>query len=825
MRRPLFFLLTGLVLGEAFVHVFRLTGVFILSVFLFATFLCILFKNKKGKNYHRAVFILLFLSFSFFGGICYYGDFTELSPAPGRIVLKAKVLSVQIKDEASVKVIIGDMGRVDKEAKAYKDPKTAKISGRAQLILKIQRPEDILPDDRLYIRGRVLTIKDPTNPGEFNNRIYYYAQGIRFMIEGDSFQRISRPSFSVRNAAWQLKKRVSEVYRRSLSEEKAALLEAMALGDRTGLSEDQKKAFSENGLAHLLVVSGLHISILGGSLFRFLKKRGAGYFLSCAAGSTILLFYGCMTGFGSSAARAVIMYLVYLLAQLLGADYDIISAMSLSGILLLAEYPARLLEGGFQISYLSVFAIGFVLPLTQSYKEKRTNTLKKRSGMESVSRSEKRTVKKPVRISERLLEAVFSGLIISGVTAPLLMRLFFEWTPLSILLNLFLLPCMVPLMLSAVCGGLAGLVQSAAGKLFLFPAGSLLGLMQTILKYSLSLPGKRMITGCPGYLQLTGIWLLEILVFFVLLYRRLLHALAVFLILVTVGICECKGSVSLLCAMKDNGLQVDMLDVGQGECILIRTPSRKTILIDGGSSSRDKVGRYVIIPALKYYGVKQVNYMLVTHMDEDHNSGLKELFMDQYPVENLLVTDAGKEDPSWQSFCHTAAGAGCEVTRVSRGDTLLLGEVTLTCLHPQAGYQPEERNDNSMVMNLSYRSFDMLFTGDLGEEGERKLVSYVRQKAKGKNKAGKGSGTSIDVLKVAHHGSRYSTGESFLSLYPGIQAALISAGRNNRYGHPHKDLLNRLLSRKITVYKTPQSGAIHLSTNGNHYVINGYIKE
>ena len=183
----------------------------------------------------------------------------------------------------------------------------------------------------------------------------------------------------------------------------------------------------------------------------------------------------------------------------------------------------------------------------------------------------------------------------------------------------------------------------------------------------------------------------------------------------------------------------------------------------------------------------------------------------------------------------TARKAANQVIRISRGHNLTLGGVHLRCLHPGKGYETEDRNDLSLVLALSYRSFDMLFTGDLGEEGEKCLAAYLKGKTL-KSRADNGEHRKkgdlygklpditgdLEVLKVAHHGSRYSTGENFLSLYPRIRAAMISAGRKNRYGHPHPDLLLRLKRKQITAYTTPEKGALSLQTDGLHFRIKGY---
>lgn len=177
---------------------------------------------------------------------------------------------------------------------------------------------------------------------------------------------------SLHRIAGSVRERIDAIYRHILSDTEYALLKAIFLGDKTDLSKEQKHLYEENGMAHLLAVSGLHVSIVGGMLFRFLRKKGRSYAFSCMVGSGILFFYAIMTGFGNSVFRAAVMFFCFLLAQYFGAEYDMISSMSLAGILMLLEQPWRLLESGCVISFASIFSIGMILPIAKELWEKRS---------------------------------------------------------------------------------------------------------------------------------------------------------------------------------------------------------------------------------------------------------------------------------------------------------------------------------------------------------------------------------------------------------------------------------------------------------------------
>ena len=188
--------------------------------------------------------------------------------------------------------------------------------------------------------------------------------------------------------------------------EKAALLEAMLIGDKTGLTRSQKRLYEENGMAHLLTVSGLHVTIAAGRLFRFLRRKGISYRAAFLAGAAALLFYSLLTGSGNSVIRAGLMYKTFLTAELFGASYDMISAMCLAGILMLLDCPLRILDGGCMISFASVFTLGGLMPAADR--------------LASAGR-------KPGKIGRALL----GGLVFAGGTMPLLLRCFYQPVPID----------------------------------------------------------------------------------------------------------------------------------------------------------------------------------------------------------------------------------------------------------------------------------------------------------------------------------------------------------------------------------------------------------
>jgi competence protein ComEC len=255
-----------------------------------------------------------------------------------------------------------------------------------------------------------------------------------------------------------------------------------------------------------------------------------------------------------------------------------------------------------------------------------------------------------------------------------------------------------------------------------------------------------------------------------------------------------------------------MLDVGQGECIFLHTATGKNILIDGGSTSVSNVGQYRILPFLKSQAIRTVDYVIVTHGDEDHVSGLEEILSKEdggIAVRYLILPDvADKEQEEYAALAELAGKNHIPVGYISDGWRLAEGEMTISCLNPVSGFSSDSANAESVTLSLLYRGLSCLLTGDLEKEGEDHVEELLRTSRKNY-----GAPEEYTILKVAHHGSKNSTSREFLEQVS-PRFALISCGKNNRYGHPHGDLLERLQETDTQVMRTDEMGAVQICISG-----------
>jgi len=612
---------------------------------------------------------------------------------------------------------------------------------------------------QIEVRGEYQALQEASNPGQFDQKNYYEAQGIRFIVKDASVHVMRAQTDHFRQTLHEIRNYFQKIYQKIAEEEVAAVFSAMILGEKTLLSEEQEKAYQQGGISHILAISGLHISLVGMFLYRTIRKIKCGYGVSVLAAGCFMMCYGIMTGFTVSARRAVYMFLCYLGAEFFGERYDMLSAWALAGILILLKEPQQLFQCGFQLSFLSVGAIGVVYP----------------------------SLRQLIKWRGKLWDSVCMGGSVTSVTLPCTLYWFFEFMPYGMLLNLLVIP-MVPLVfLSGVAGGIAGGVHQMAGEMLAGPGVLILKVFDILISIAKGMPGNTWVLGRPGFWKILLYYVIFAAGLLLVKYRntRKRKKLAVL----------CLGTALFLMTVQlPCGAEITFLDVGQGDCIYIRTPMGKHFLVDGGSTTVSEVGRYRILPFLKAKGIGKLEAVLLTHMDEDHISGVRELLSQNEMQIGRIYVSGIPPDETGTAMMELAKKSGVKIGYLTRGAYLAEKNFRMICLYPEKGGNGTDKNENSLVFLLNVYERKILLTGDLEGAGEEALLSL-------------GNLTKVDVLKVAHHGSKNATNEKFLKeVQP--EYSVISCGIGNRYGHPSREVLERLKNRKSCILCTMESGAI-----------------
>lgn len=613
--------------------------------------------------------------------------------------------------------------------------------------------EGILPGYRVRIHTRMAPYDAPRNPGQFDLQQYYRCRGIYYSGFYEEIEVIDPTGHKIRTALYRQKSAWIRRCRSCLSEEDAGILCAVLLGEKSFLDDRLKERYQKNGIAHILAISGLHISMIGGTLYRLLKKVGLGFAPAGLLAFIVIVPYCMMIGNAVAALRAVIMLILLLGADIKGRSYDFLSSASLAGIMILLESPYYLYDSGFLLSFGAIFAIGCVYPCFRAIARGQT---------------------------------LWLGLSVWFVLLPIQLWLFYEISPFSILLNFVVIPLMPVL----VACGLFGMLT---------PLTVFFQICHWILSfYQSNLIFPSYIIGKPRILQIV-VYVMMLCCFCIFISRKR-YSYSIFCMLI--------GLVSV-CISPAKGFGITFLDVGQGDCIVISSPSGHHYMIDGGSTDVSQVGRYRILPYLKSQGIKKLDYVVITHFDEDHYNGIMEMIESDYDIEHLIVyQNIDQEDSGYQSIHAEADKKQIPMLEFSRDYEIREKDMTLQCVFPEKDYCAE-KNQQSLVFLLKYRSFSCMLTGDLEKEGEQELCQLPLE--------------DITMLKIGHHGSRNASSDELLDILK-PEYAVISCGKNNRYGHPHEELIERLNKRHMDIYQTPRSGAIWIKEVRKKMVIENQIK-
>lgn len=650
----------------------------------------------------------------------------------------------------------------------------------------------------IQITGKVRNFRKATVPGQFDARSYYSISGYSFQCNQTTIQFQSGQFNTVREALFHLQKRCSSILDETLPEEDASLMKTMLLGEKSVLSDEIKSLYQKNGIAHVLAISGLHVSLIGMTLYRLLKKLSLPGILCGGAPACIMVLYGLMTGFSVSSLRAILMFSLHMGAVLCKRTYDLITAVFVAAAVVVIRQPLSFYSSSFLFSFGCVFSIGFLVPALTK---------------ERPDRKQKSTA----------MQSFLSGAALTASSLPLQMAFFYQVPVYATFLNLLVIPLMSFLL---PCGILLLPLYGWLGISMPFAAviSGILGVYETACRMLEKLPFSMLITGKPASVLIV----LYVAVLFILvlkkkrwtLKRRWMVLLIAMFILIHGSGSFYQSTLSRLLGMEK--LEIAFLDVGQGDCIVIEAPTGETFVVDCGSTSEQEVGRYRLIPYLKYRGISRLSGVIVTHTDEDHISGIRELLTrkdsDGITVDALLLPDIAEESrgEAYEALTELAREQNVPVTTISRGMHLMRGDLTVTCLHPESGFATEEANACSTVLLLSYLDSTVLLTGDIEEEGEtllKETLSFLPKEQR-----------DVDVLKVAHHGSRYTTDADFLSLVR-PECSVISCGENNSYGHPHAETLYRLEEADSVWYCTKDYGTITVSCGRNGLRVGGYLAD
>ncbi len=746
---------------------------------------------------------------------------------------------------------------------------------------------------RVELSGTFRPYSHGENPGEFDAASYYgdldYIGTLRDPeVLGTEEAEEHALFWRVRNALALFREAcVRRIYRVYPARE-ASVMADLLMGEREGLDREVKSLFRENGIAHILSISGLHISIIGLTIFRLLRKTYLPVPVCCVIPMGILGLYVILTGGSISAVRAAGTVILMLLAQAIGRTPDPPTSLALLAFLLLLRSPAALRSASFLLSFGAVTGILLIAPTLQVLwerifpKKEKVRFLREDSGHPLWEGVRKLAAPLP----GALLNTLRISLGLQLATLPATLWFYYEVPRYALFLNLLVLPFMTLLLVAGFLALLPGL--GIIGTV----SYQILRLMEWLCGLWDRLPGRSWNPGRPKPWMVVCyvvIWLLIAGLcseegerfakkFFGRLRKmirgrlngnirgslggntperfggnirgsldrntsgrlrgktgsgtlektlrpgRIAYAAAAALGIV---------SIALFALPRTVPGSVTFLSVGQGDAIFLVTEAREIYLVDGGSTSREQVGEYVLKPFLKYMGCSRIDGIFLSHPDADHMNGLGELVAGRdtwnLRMDGIYVTPQALEDDSelMEMFLKNASDESFRrqipVHTITAEDAWHSGETTLSCLHPSADFCGTDPNETSMCLLISLRDAGplVLLTGDIQGAGEQRLMEALEALPVFSTPASEEVGASAAphlILKVAHHGSKYSTPEEFLDLiHPNL--AVISAPTRSIYGHPHKELLQRLEDFGAVILRTDRHGAITITSYNSPQIL------
>jgi len=663
----------------------------------------------------------------------------------------------------------------------------------------------ILYGRKISCTGSFEAFEGELNPGQFDAASYYKNEGYTGILDAKDIRIVKEEeSFSPDIYLHRLNLAISEKYKKILGDKNAGSLSAMVLGDKRGLDEEIKELYQENSISHLLSISGLHISLLGGAVFLFLRRLKVSFRFPLITSSIILIIYGAFTGFSVSTSRAIVMMSVLFISFVIGKSYDLPSGLALAALILIVMNHRVIYQSGFLLSFFAVIGIFYIMPeLLYIFK---------------VDIYHKRGIIKGLHL---LLASIISSISILLATLPIVLNNFYEVSLTGIILNIIVIPLMSLVVITGLLGGFVALVSEILGSFLLGITHYILNLYTLFCRLGDRLTFLRLIIGKPDKWQIVLYYLILVIVFYFLALKRRenkLRSLKNNLSedyntskrIVVTGLMTFTSF--LIIAYKPREFSINMLDIGQGDCFVVNDGNNDIYISDCGSTTVQNVGKTRLLPFLKSKGWGKVDTIFISHMDKDHVNGVNDLLKcAEITIGRIIISASYKSDKlncaELEELKELAKMRDIKLFYMKKGDEIVGKDISFRCIYPTGEEDIEDQNEASIVMRMDYKGLSMLFTGDIAGSTEEKIIDSSDENI-----------LDCDILKVCHHGSKNSSTDDFLKkVSPKLY--LISCGLMNRYGHPHRDALSRMTEEGGRILRTDHMGGTQIKLADGKLII------
>ncbi len=706
-----------------------------------------------------------------------------------------------------------------------------------ELIINIKKSNiknNITYGNKIEIIGTYEQPNEARNYKGFDYKQYLKTKNIYGLIEVNNYSIIKEKNINkvlefINNIKLKIKNNLLDI----LEKEEAGLCIGILIGDRENISKQTEENFRKSNLTHLLAVSGSHITYIITTLTTILGNTSRKF--SKIFTIFFLIFFMALTDFTPSVMRASIMGILVLIASILYKKSDTINNLSIALFIILIYNPYYIIDTGFLLSFAGT--IGIII-----FSERITNYIKQHIKIINISKKElnKENVNKFI-FNKLVLYLInsFSVTISANIFIIPIIAYLFSTISLSFWIsNILIAPIMEITTIYSFIIYFISLICPIFSEFLGIFLNYLLKIFLIIAEISSKIPGSQIyiktpkIITCLNYyviifyllyiknsrfiiynkikfyftLKQKENFFIHIVEPFFLIYRKFiilkkykLKILVIFVILIIANV-----SIFNLFTKK---LQIYFIDVGQGDCTLIKTLGGKNILIDGGGSEFGSfdVGKQILLPYLLDRGITKIDYLMISHFDSDHIGGLFYI-LENLKVENIIISKQGKISENFEKFIKIIKNKKTNLKIVKKGDLIKIDDLSyFEILFPEDNLINENTlNNNSIVAKFISNNITMLFTGDIEKIAEERIGEIYKENFK----------LESTILKVAHHGSKTSSLYEFLDLV-NPKIAIIGVGENNNFGHPNKEVLQRLVKYTNKIYRTDLCGEIIIECEKN----------
>lgn len=735
------------------------------------------------------------------------------------VIFQNKKYDTLYKDKINVKVV----GIIvsNKQPKEYKDVYKLKVLSvnnsrkykNTYLYLKVEKKFNKIEfGDKIEVQGEYVIPEKQRNYGGFDYSKYLKALKIYGTINVNKVEikyknQINPILIISNNISIKIKQNIQNIVKKDIAD----IFQGLLLGDTSKIDEELQENFRISNISHILAVSGMHISyiILGVNL---LLKKAVGKRNTRIVIIIVLILYMFITGFSPSIVRSGIMGILVTFSGLIYRKNDIWNSMAISLLIILIYNPYLIMNIGLQFSYLGT--IGIIVFHNNVFRFLKSIKIRNRKIKYKISRKLIITIGK---IKEILAVTLSAQIII----LPIMFYHFNIFNPYFFISNILVSLIIGPIIIIGFICIIISFFNIQISKVISIIVTFGIEVLKFISNIS-NLPFAKIYVQTPSVVAIVIYYILIIVCNYLysifnsrnltITQLRMRNLLA----LVKYKFNQNKKYyIKIICIVTimilvvnfiPKGLKIHFADVGQGDCTFIETPNRKTILIDGGGSLSKEfdVGKSTLLPYILDRGYTKIDYIFISHFDQDHVGGLLTI-LKELKVGQVVISKQKENSENYQKFLKIVKDKKINVKQVKIGDKVKINkDIYFDILWPEEEQITDNiLNNNAIVMKLHYFNFSMLFTGDIEQIAEEKII----EKYKGKEKKLKS-----DIIKIAHHGSKTSSIENFLKLVK-PKVALIGVGKNNKFGHPNEEVLGRLKHLKCEIYMTDLNGEISIEVN------------